>query len=161
MPRKKVQETPEADTLEIQEGSPGAVLPEENPDADNKAILDAMEKAREAAEAAGETKEQIAAAEQDGGSPAVDGQNGVGGSPAVQIQSGTDGSSSRADGQNGDGSSPAADGQNGDGGSPAADGQAGGGGSPAADGQAGNSGSPAADGQNGDGAPVVDIQTGQ
>ena len=97
----------------------------------------------------------------DGGSPAVDGQNGVGGSPAVQIQSGTDGSSSRADGQNGDGSSPAADGQNGDGGSPAADGQAGGGVSPAADGQAGNSGSPAADGQNGDGAPVVDIQTGQ
>ena len=37
-------------------------MPEENPDADNKAILDAMEKAREAAEAAGETKEQIAAA---------------------------------------------------------------------------------------------------
>ena len=37
-------------------------MPEENPNADNKAILDAMEKAREAAEAAGETKEQIAAA---------------------------------------------------------------------------------------------------
>ncbi len=37
-------------------------MPEENPDADNKAILDAMEKAREDAEAAGATKEQIAAA---------------------------------------------------------------------------------------------------
>ena len=37
-------------------------MPVENPDADNKAILDAMEKAREAAEAAGATKEEIAAA---------------------------------------------------------------------------------------------------
>ncbi len=37
-------------------------MPEENPDADNKAILDAMEKAREAAEAVGATKEEIAAA---------------------------------------------------------------------------------------------------
>lgn len=37
-------------------------MPEENPNADNKAILDAMEKAREAAEAAGATKEEIAAA---------------------------------------------------------------------------------------------------
>lgn len=37
-------------------------MPEENPNADNKAILDAMEKAREDAEAAGATKEQIAAA---------------------------------------------------------------------------------------------------
>ena len=34
-------------------------MPEENPNADNKAILDAMEKAREAAEAAGKTKEEI------------------------------------------------------------------------------------------------------
>ena len=37
-------------------------MPKENPNADNKAILDAMEKAREDAEAAGATKEQIAAA---------------------------------------------------------------------------------------------------
>ena len=37
-------------------------MPEENPDADNKAILDAMEKAREAAEAVDATKEEIAAA---------------------------------------------------------------------------------------------------
>ena len=34
-------------------------MPEENPNADNKAILDAMEKARKDAEAAGKTKEEI------------------------------------------------------------------------------------------------------
>ena len=34
-------------------------MPEENPNADNKAILDAMEKARKDAEAAGRTKEEI------------------------------------------------------------------------------------------------------
>ena len=37
-------------------------MPEENPNADNKAILDAMEQARKIAEAAGATKEEIAAA---------------------------------------------------------------------------------------------------
>lgn len=36
-------------------------MPEENPNADNKAILDAMEQARKIAEAAGATKEEIAA----------------------------------------------------------------------------------------------------
>ena len=50
MPRKKVQETPEADTLEIQEGSPGAVLPEENPDAPPQEEAPAAEAEAPAAE---------------------------------------------------------------------------------------------------------------
>ena len=66
MPRKKVQETPEADTLEIQEGSPGAVLPEENPDAPPQEEAPAAE---ENAEALDETSRLLA--ELDGGDPAA------------------------------------------------------------------------------------------
>lgn len=68
MPRKKVQEVQETDDLELQEGSPGAALPEERPD--NPPPEEAAPAAGESAETLDETSRLLA--ELDGGDPAAE-----------------------------------------------------------------------------------------
>lgn len=68
MPRKKVQEVQETDDLELQEGSPGAALPEESPD--GPPLEETVPAAGESAETLDETSRLLA--ELDGGDPAVE-----------------------------------------------------------------------------------------